>query len=247
MSAGPAPVVLVHGAWHGAWGWATLQAELDRRGIPSFAFDLPGHGASLLPFGDLYGDGAHAADVVSAVAARAGRNVVLVGHSYGGAVITEAASRPSCAAVVSHLVYLAAHALDQGESVTDTGKLVDTPGGKLRASAVAQPDGTTVLADTDDVRRYLYEGTDPALLSALMARLCPQPAITFQQAVTGDPRASIRSTYVSCTLDEAIDVARQRVMAARCTDTYEFETGHTSSLSMTSETADVIEAIARSA
>jgi pimeloyl-ACP methyl ester carboxylesterase len=49
-------VVLVHGAWHGAWCWAALQAELENRGIASLAVDLPGHGASNEPFTDLHGD-----------------------------------------------------------------------------------------------------------------------------------------------------------------------------------------------
>ena len=44
--ASPRPIVLVHGAVHGAWCWAALQTELDRRGVPSYAVDLPGHGAS---------------------------------------------------------------------------------------------------------------------------------------------------------------------------------------------------------
>ena len=83
----PPLVLLIHGAWHGAWCWAPLQAQLDERGIASMAIDLPGHGASLLPLGDLHGDAAHVADVVSAL----DRRVILVGHSYGGAVITEAA------------------------------------------------------------------------------------------------------------------------------------------------------------
>ncbi len=84
-------VVLVHGAWHGAWCWAAVQAELDGRGLASLAVDLPGHGASTLPFTDLAGDAAHVADVV----ARAARPVVLVGHSYGGAVIGEAGAHPT--------------------------------------------------------------------------------------------------------------------------------------------------------
>jgi pimeloyl-ACP methyl ester carboxylesterase len=80
------PVVLVHGAWHGAWCWGAVQAELDARGVPTLAVDVPGHGASTLPFTDLAGDAAHVANIV----ARAARPVVLVGHSYGGAVIGEA-------------------------------------------------------------------------------------------------------------------------------------------------------------
>ncbi|MPY95620.1 MAG: alpha/beta fold hydrolase, partial [Acidimicrobiia bacterium] len=52
----PRPIVLVHGACHGAWCWAAVQAELDRRGVPSYAVDLPGHGTSLAPLEDLHGD-----------------------------------------------------------------------------------------------------------------------------------------------------------------------------------------------
>lgn len=42
MSA-PRTIVLVHGAWHGAWCWAPVQAELSARGLASVAIDLPGH------------------------------------------------------------------------------------------------------------------------------------------------------------------------------------------------------------
>ncbi|MDP9462978.1 MAG: alpha/beta fold hydrolase, partial [Actinomycetota bacterium] len=103
-------ILLVHGAWHGAWCWAALQAELDRRGVPSYAVDLPGHGASLLEPSDLYGD----ADHVGAVAERLAGDIVLVGHSYGGAVISQATTRGSN---IAHLVYLTAFCLDEGEAV----------------------------------------------------------------------------------------------------------------------------------
>ena len=108
-------IVLVHGAWHGAWCWAKQQAELSRRGLTSLALDLPGHGASTLPLGDLYGDAEHTA----AVLARVPGEVVLVGHSYGGAVITEAAA---LAGNVAHLVYLTAFCMDEGATVLDTAR-----------------------------------------------------------------------------------------------------------------------------
>ena len=107
-------VVLVHGAWHGAWCWASLQAELERRGVPSLAVDLPGHGASTAPLSDLYGDAAEVSNVLTMLRDRGVTDPVLVGHSYGGAVITEASHRTPLA---SHLVYIAAFALNSGESV----------------------------------------------------------------------------------------------------------------------------------
>lgn len=62
MSASP-PIVLVHGAWHGAWCFAGLQHALDELGLPSYAIDLPGHGTSGEPFGTLHSDAAAVAAV----------------------------------------------------------------------------------------------------------------------------------------------------------------------------------------
>jgi pimeloyl-ACP methyl ester carboxylesterase len=77
---GPGGAVLVHGAWHGRWCWDGVVAELDRRGVPAIAVELPFTGFD---------------DDVS-VARRAieemGCATVVVGHSYGGAVISQAAS-----------------------------------------------------------------------------------------------------------------------------------------------------------
>ncbi|MEL6894442.1 MAG: alpha/beta fold hydrolase, partial [Actinomycetota bacterium] len=121
MSAADAPprlVVLVHGAWHGAWCWASFQAELDRRGVPSLAIDLPGHGASTEPLGDLHGDAAALGPMLDAVAERrpdvTTDGVVLVGHSYGGAVVSQAAAGRND---VAHVAYVAAFALQADESV----------------------------------------------------------------------------------------------------------------------------------
>ena len=88
-----------------------LQAELNHHGIPSLAPDLPGHGASAETFGDLYADTQLVADTL----ARIDGPVVLVGHSYGGAVIGEAATRHPDN--VAHLVYLTAFCLDEGEAL----------------------------------------------------------------------------------------------------------------------------------
>src|SRR5438132_10381075 len=103
-----APVVLVHGAFHGAWCFDRVLPLLRDAGVEAVAVDLPGHGDDAGPFADLHGD----ADRVRAVLDEAGDGAVLVGHSYGGAVVTEAGQHPA----VAHVVYLCALALDEGES-----------------------------------------------------------------------------------------------------------------------------------
>ncbi|HEV2309230.1 MAG TPA: alpha/beta fold hydrolase, partial [Acidimicrobiia bacterium] len=103
-----ATVVLVHGAWHGAWCWDYVVERLRANHVEALAIDLPGHGTSTEPLGDLSVDAAALRSVLDDL-----EDAVVCGHSYGGAVISEgAADHPA----VRHLVYLAAIVLDVGES-----------------------------------------------------------------------------------------------------------------------------------
>lgn len=235
-------VVLVHGAWHGAWCWSALQAELDRRGVPSIAIDLPGHGASTSPLSDMHGDARCVADTLRVLRERGVTAPVLVGHSYGGAVISQAASlHPD----VAHLVYIAAFALNDGESVMSA--LVSFPPASvgLQAAMVGRDDGTSVL-DPDLAKPALYGNCDPVAATAALARLSPQPTATVTQPTHGAPRNIIPSTYVVCDRDDAVHPIHQKLMAERCTTTIVLDTDHSPFLSMVAETADILEAIARS-
>jgi pimeloyl-ACP methyl ester carboxylesterase len=230
-------IVLVHGAWHGAWCWAGLQAALDRRGIASLAVDLPGHGASLLPHSDLYGH----ADHVAAVVARHPGPVVLVGHSYGGAVISEAATRHSDN--VAHLVYMAAFCLDAGESVMAivTGLPADPVA--LAAAIVPGPDEGLTHLDPERAPAALYADCDGPLVEAAVARLGTQAMATFVQPATGAPWYTIPSTYLLCTRDEAVHPAHQHHMAQRCAHVVSMATDHSPFASRTEETAELLAGI----
>lgn len=238
----PRLVVLVHGAWHGAWCWAPLQAELDRRGVASLAVDLPGHGSTGTAFTDLHGDARAVLDVIESQAALGRTSPVLVGHSYGGAVITEVAARHSD---VAHLVYLAAFVLTTGESVM--GALTAMPRRDVGLSAAMRPsdDGTSYL-DPQAAIPALYGSCEPAVAAAAVARLSPQPMATMVQPVTGSPLDRVPSTYVVCTRDDAVHPDHQRLMAERCRTVVTFDTDHSPFASMTSETADLLERIAGS-
>src|SRR4051794_33952324 len=109
--ANPATVVLVHGAWHGTWCWDAVTRRLDAAGVPNIAVDNPSvtwPSVERAPAG-LDED----ADNVRRVLDGIDGPVVLVGHSYGGAVITDAGTHDR----VQHLVYVTAFTLDDGESV----------------------------------------------------------------------------------------------------------------------------------
>jgi pimeloyl-ACP methyl ester carboxylesterase len=96
------PVVLIHGAWQGAWAWARFMPYLEAAGLAAHAVDLPGNGV----------DGTDPADVtfeaclqhVHGIVHALDRPVSLVGHSGGGLLITAFAERwPEC---VARLVYV---------------------------------------------------------------------------------------------------------------------------------------------
>ena len=106
-----ATYILVHGGWSGAWSWRDVGKELTRREIPWTALDLPSstHGAH--PNTYLADDAREVIEV-----AKLDGPVVLVGHSYGGAVITEAADQiPN----LERLVYIAALVPALGQSASE--------------------------------------------------------------------------------------------------------------------------------
>lgn len=237
----PRHVVLVHGAWHGAWCYAALQAELDARGVPSLAIDLPGHGASIEPLTDLHGDARSVVKVLEVLSERGVTDPVLVGHSYGGAVISQAAAWHT---EVAHLVYLAAFALHDGESVISALMSFPRHDVALGAAMRGLPDDTSIL-DPDQAAPALYGMCAPNVVSASLARLSPQPQATMTQAVEGNALTHIESTYVVCARDEAVHPVHQRIMAARCTSSIELDTDHSPFVSAVRENADIIERLAR--
>jgi pimeloyl-ACP methyl ester carboxylesterase len=79
--------VLVHGAWHGAWCWAAVIAELERNGHRAYALDLPGRGTDPLPHSTIT-SALWVDSVVGLIEDRDLHNVVLAGHSLGGLTIS---------------------------------------------------------------------------------------------------------------------------------------------------------------
>ena len=231
----------MHGAWHGAWCWAALQAELDRRGVPSYAVDLPGHGVSLDAFGDLYGDAGHVAPIVDRLVSRCG-DIVLVGHSYGGAVISQATTQ---ALAIAHLVYLTAFCLDEGETVLTSSRSMPPVRTELSDGTMQRTsDGSAWTIIAERASKAFYGCCSPEAADASTARLCTQPLATFDQPVTVAPWKTIPSTYVRCLRDEAIHISHQDLMAVRCDSIATIDTDHSPFLSAASETADILEPLA---
>jgi pimeloyl-ACP methyl ester carboxylesterase len=216
MSSRPAAVVLVHGAWHGAWCWDKVVPLLTEAGVPALAVDLAGPDG--LP-GDLGADAAAVRRTLDTLEGPA----LLCGHSYGGMVVTEAGLHPA----VVHLVYVAAFVADVGTSLRE---LLSPDSGWLRLKIVVGDDGLT-RPDPTAVER-LYHDCHPADAGAARARLRLQHRRGFAQPLSAAAWHSVPSTYAVCAEDRAVDPAAQRSMAVLAgSQTVEWPTGHSPFLS----------------
>ena len=214
----------MHGAWHGAWAWDRVIPLLANIGVEVIAIDLPGHGADAGALGDLHTDAARVRRELD----RLGGEVVLVGHSYGGAVITEAGDHPA----VDHLVYLAAFALAAGEScvsaaTTETEAAgIDHAGRPNLGQGFVEGPGGTITLDPLVAAECLFNGCDGPTVAWAVARLGPQPLVTLQQTPVAVAWLTKPSTYVVCAHDMGVHPDLQRVMARRCGSFQQWPTGH---------------------
>ncbi|MFC4031579.1 alpha/beta fold hydrolase [Streptomyces polygonati] len=236
-SHGPKPtVVLVHGAFADSSGWNGVITRLVRDGYPVIA---PAD-----PLRDLTTDAAYISSVLDTIPGP----VVLVGHSYGGEVITNAAVGH---ANVRALVYIAAFAPEQGESALAlTGEF---PGSQLGANILTRPfptaeGGTGVDAYVDPAHfREVFAGDLPASTTRLMAATQRPVTLAALSTPSGVPAwKTIPSWYLVAGSDQAIPAAAERLMAKRAgARTVEIKgASHVVMISHPGRTADLITAAA---
>jgi pimeloyl-ACP methyl ester carboxylesterase len=226
--------VLVHGAWHGAWCWEKVVPLLTVRGHQVRAIDLPGHGDDPAPPGAVGFDDYVAR--MGAVLAAPGEPPILVGHSLGGAVITDAADRwPER---IRALVYLCAILPDGPEAMA---RFRATEA--LMAGVRPTADGSVMDLDPAVVRDAFYHDCSDEDAARAAARLRPQPAGGFQMTfeLAPDRFGRVPRHYVECTEDRAIDIAVQREMHRRmpCT-VHTLPASHSPFYSMPERLADVL-------
>ena len=176
--------VLVHGSWQSAWCWDGVRAYLEAHGHRVLAPTLPAHAdASENSVGIALADYVTAAE--AALETANGQPVVLVGHSFGGAVITQLADRRSKG--IARLVYVAAFVPRDGESVGDL--LPSEFRAGLEQLAAARPDRAVGLP-WELWRSSFMQTGDEAAARRAYERLVPEPWAPIFDPVRLSPRTS---------------------------------------------------------
>jgi pimeloyl-ACP methyl ester carboxylesterase len=224
-----ATVVLVHGAWHGAWCFDRVVARLVDAGVATVAVDLPGHGDDPGPLTDLHGDATRVREVLDRVDGPA----VLLGHSYGGAVVTEAGSHPA----VERLVYLCALVLDGHETCQSAAAVEAAAVGlshegrpDLGGALVPTTEGATVVP-REAAAACFYNDCDATTVDWAVGRLSPQSMAALSQSPNRVAWRDRPSTYVVCENDMGLHPGLQQLLRRRCTDSVVWPTGHSPFLS----------------
>ncbi|MFF2656260.1 alpha/beta fold hydrolase [Kitasatospora sp. NPDC058032] len=181
--------VLVAGAWLGAWAWddvvpglraaghgvhpLTLSGLAERRGLPA-------------------GQQTHVQDVVDLVEERDLRDVVLVGHSYSGIPVGQAAERIGDR--LAHLVLVDANVPVDGQAFVGAG-----PWGEAVAASIGANDGYWPPLTADG---FAGQGLTDAQISRIVTGATPHPGGTLTEpAALAGPLAAIPATYLTCLLD----------------------------------------------
>jgi pimeloyl-ACP methyl ester carboxylesterase len=215
-------VVLVHGAWADASSWRRVIPILLAKGLKVVAVQNPTTSLA-----------ADVAVVRQAIDLVDGP-VVLVGHSWGGTVITEAGNAPN----VKALVYVAAFAPDVGQSTGDQVQAHDAPPGL--STAAPYGDGFLKMSAEGWINNVAQDLPDDE--ARVLATVQPPLAVTtFGDKVSTAAWKTCPSWYVVSLKDRAVNVALQREVAARMkAKTTELDSSHVSLLSQPAAVAEVI-------
>ena len=217
-------IVLVHGFWGGAAHWAGVILELQRRGYTDIH-------AVENPLTSLQNDAARTQQMVKQIDGP----VLLVGHSYGGEVITEAGDLPNLVG----LVYVAAFAPDAGESA---GQISQEHPPAAFSNIAPDSDGYLWIAQDKFKESFAQDLSDEDAFVMAVTRKAPVGS-TFGETVTA-PAWKVKPVwYQVSTQDRMIDPDNERRMAARMNPrkTIELDASHASLASQPAAIVDLID------
>ncbi|WP_460839641.1 alpha/beta fold hydrolase [Noviherbaspirillum agri] len=231
-----ADFVLVHGAWHGAWCWKKILPGLWSAGHRAFPVTLTGTGERAHQLSRDITLRTHADDVAAVIEAEELQRAIVVGHSYGGMVITAVADRMPDR--IARLVYLDAVVPLPGESWSSThAEQTRTQ----RRHAIAD----TGCIPPADPSMFGLAGEDAAWV---MRRQTPQPGGVYDDPLDFDPArlAALPRTFIDCNAPAlgTITVMRGRVREQPGWDVHEIATGHDAMISAPQELLRVLLAMA---
>jgi pimeloyl-ACP methyl ester carboxylesterase len=205
------PYVVVHGSWQGASDWDEVATQMRAQGAKVTVVELQAHGTDQTPIAEASLD-AYTARVQAAVDA-AGGPVILVGHSFGGMVISAVAEQR--ASQVEKLIYVGAFVPKDGDSLLGLAK--SDPGTHLGDALSVDEKAGTIGVAIDKLGDVFCADCSAPTLAALQQRYRVEPLAPLATPVhlTAENWGKVPKYYVYTKNDHAISFAAQRSMTDR--------------------------------
>lgn len=228
--------VMVHGAWMDARAWEQVTPLLEASGHRVVAVNLPAHGTDTATTASL----AQYTDAVTAAIAAQDGPVILVGHSMGGTVISQAAE--AVPEKIERLVYVAAYLLPSGQSLYAT-SMTDAES-QLGAYLLPQDGGASLAVKPEAMAAVFCPDCSADVQATLVSRLRAEPVTPLGTPVMVTPArgGSVPRTYVRTTADRVVGPALQQRMidAAGVEQVLSLDTGHAPFLSQPAALAELL-------
>ncbi|PWL39401.1 alpha/beta hydrolase [Flagellimonas aquimarina] len=198
--------LLVHGAWEGAWSWKETTAYLEKNGHIVKAIDLPGHGDDKTPTAEI--NLALYANRVKEELVQTEGQVVLVGHSFGGFVITQVAE--DMPKKIEKLVYVASAMPYDGKTAVEV--FEEDEESEFLENLIFSEDKSTATMSKETIMNVIFTGATEAQIDALLPKLVVQSTTPFFEQVitTKENFGRVPKAYVETTLDRVISLKAQR-------------------------------------
>ncbi|UII21394.1 alpha/beta hydrolase [Fulvivirga ligni] len=210
--------LFVHGAWHPEGSWTKMVLGLEKLGHECHTVQLPALGTDKTPINQVTLAG-HVAAVTNKMQ-EIGTGITLVGHSYGGVVISQAAENLS--SYVDRVVYVSAFMLMDGEALLDFA--IADVNSVVTQNIVVSGDSVFIPEDAYENAFYNYGQNSNNVnidedIYFTKSLLVPHPFITFATPVSlTSAYYNLDKVYISCTEDRAITLQAQVSMYSRFSD-----------------------------
>jgi pimeloyl-ACP methyl ester carboxylesterase len=232
-----ATIVLVHGAWSDATAWQAVVPILQAQGDEVITVNLPGHGNDTTSFATI-GLQSYVDAVKSAIGNR--KNVILVGHSMAGIVISQVAE--AIPGQIKTLVYLAAYLPQNGESLLSLAKQdADSHIGKYLQ--VTESTGSAMVAKEGIIDVFAADAPaqiDDVIINSVKAE--PLAPLATPVALTAAKFGSVRKVYIHTINDHAVSFSLQQKMVkdSPVSKEYTLTSSHTPFISMPGKLAAIL-------
>jgi pimeloyl-ACP methyl ester carboxylesterase len=216
--------ILIHGSWHSSWNWHKIIPILEGKGHKAIAIDLPGMGRDKTPIEEVTLQ--TSVQKICALIDSLEEQVILVGHSKNGIMISQAAEYRS--EKIEKLIYLAAYLIPNGKTQSEYS--VQDIDGVLKPYVTRYPELNAHTLQTEIYKEGLYHDCEDTITQLAKLLLSHEPVATgiTPLELSEQKYGSVRRFYIECTDDKAVTPFIQKKMYTEtiCEKVYSLPTSH---------------------